>query len=130
LAHDLRVGPVDRHPHVAHRIDVDIVDGDALLPLHTRTVRDPELPVVPRAGEQLAVELALGEAVALVGAGVVDGVDTAGRAHEAHAMAVDLDHLHRTGGEVGEVGDGGGPRRGVVLGLDELSVACVHVGPR
>ena len=110
---DERAGPdhfgiraCDRHPDVAGVVDIDSMNGHPLLALHARAIGDAELPVVPRAGEQVAVQLALGQAVALVRAGVVDGVDPTGRADEADTMAVDLDHAHRPVREIVEVGDG------------------------
>ena len=102
-----RIGPVDRHLHGAVVGDRDVVGLDPFLALHAGTIGDPELPVVPRAGDQVAVELALGQAVALVRTGVVDGVQAVAGADEAHAVAVDLDHLHGADGEVVEVKVGG-----------------------
>ena len=85
-----RAVATDRHrmcPHV-------------LLTEDARPVVDAELPVVPRAREQVAVERALGQPVALVWAGVVEGVDAVGRAHEAEAPAVDAGEPHRSDGQI------------------------------
>ncbi len=112
------VGPVDRHLHGTVIGDRDVMGLDAFLALHADTIGDPELPVVPRAGEQVAVELALGEAVALVGTGVVDRVHAVAGAHEAHAVAIDLDHPHGADGEVVEVD--------VEFGLQIRAQGCVH----
>ena len=85
--------------------DVDGVGAHVLLTEHAAAVADAELPVVPRAGEQFAVELAGGQPVALVRAGVVEGVDAARRVHQAQPAPVDLDQLERADRNVGEVAD-------------------------
>ena len=85
--------------------DVDGVRAHVLLAEHAAAVADAELPVVPRTGEQLAVELAGRQAVALVRAGVVEGVDAGRGVDHAQPAPVDLDQLHRADRELGEVAD-------------------------
>ncbi len=72
------------------------------------TICDPELPVVPLAGQEVTGQIALSKSVALMRAGVVEREDTLGRAHHTEAMAIDLHHLHRPDGEVIEMGNGCG----------------------
>ncbi len=98
-----RVWPIDGDPDRAIGGDGDVVYVDRLLALHADAVGHPELPVVPRASDHVAVEFALGESVSLVRAGMVDGVEPVCGAHDAHAVAVDLDHLHGADGDVVEV---------------------------
>ena len=119
------VGSIDRHLHGAVVDDRDVVGLDPLLALHASTIGDPELPVVPGAGDQVAVEFALGQAVALVGTGVVDGVQAVASAHEAHAVAVDLDHLHGADGEVVDV-QIGVTVEVLVVGVEVGAEGCVH----
>ena len=95
-----RIGPVDRHPNRSVVGHVDVVHPHGFLTLHAHTVGHPELPVVPRARDEVAVELALREAVALVRTRVIDGVQAISRANQTHPMAVDLDHLHRADRQV------------------------------
>jgi len=82
------------HPHrvVAH----------VLLTENAGAVVDPELPVVPGTRQHVAVEDALRQAVALVRAGVVEGVHTVRRPHEAQPPPVRPDETHRPVGEVVE----------------------------
>ena len=75
--------------------DGDRVGAHVLLAEHARAVVDAELPVVPRARQQVTVERALRQAVPLVRAGVVQGVDAAGGAHQADAPTVHTGHAHR-----------------------------------
>ena len=95
------VGPRDGDAHAAVGRHLDRMRLDAFLTLHAHAIGHPELPVVPGTGEQLAVELTLGQAVALVGTGMVDGVEAALGAHDAHSVPVDLDHAHGADRDVG-----------------------------
>lgn len=99
-----RIGLDERHRDRPVVADVDVVAAHVLLAEHARAVADAELPVVPGARQQVALQLALGEAVPLVRAGVIDGEDALARADEAQPSAVDADHLHRRDGEVVDVG--------------------------
>ena len=54
---------------------------------------------MPGAGQQVAVEITLRQAVPLVRAGVVDGEHTFAGTHEAETMAVDAHHLHGAHGK-------------------------------
>ena len=55
---------------------------------------------MPGARQQVAVEIALRQAVALVRAGVVDGEHAIAGPHETETVAVDAHHLHGADGEV------------------------------
>ena len=98
-----RVRSVDGDLHGAVGSHGHRMRPDRLLALDTGTVGHPELPVVPGAGEQVAVEFTLRQSVALVGAGVIEGVESVGGSHEADAVAVDLEHLHGADGDVVDV---------------------------
>ena len=99
------IGPPDGDRHAATVIDVDTVGLDVLLAEDARPVAHPELPVVPRTRDDVTVEVALRHAVPLVRAGVVDRVNATRRPHDADALPIDLDHLHRALAQIGEMGD-------------------------
>ena len=84
-----RIGLDDGDRERAVGADRDRVGADVLLPEHTGAVVDTELPVVPGARQQVAVERALSQPVALVRAGVVEGEHAVGRADQAEPPAVD-----------------------------------------
>ena len=102
----VRVGAAELDAQRAVGAHFDGVGAHALLAEHALAGRHVELPVVPRAGQQVTGELALTQPVALVRAGLVEGVDAGARAHEQQApLAVavgHLDQLHRRRLEVGQ----------------------------
>ena len=75
-------------------VDADGMAGHVLLAHHALAGVDPELPVVPLACQQLTLEGAGHEAVALVGAGVVEGMDTRGGADHRNTALADGGHPH------------------------------------
>ena len=101
-----RVGAAELDAQRAVGAHLDGVGAHALLAEHALAGRHVELPVVPRAGQQVAGELALAQPVALVRARLVEGVHAGARAHEQQApvaLAVGhLDQLHRRRLEVGQ----------------------------
>ena len=99
---DLDVTGVDPHP----------VAGHVLFAEQTATGGHVELPVVPLAGHRVAGQRPGDEPIALVGAGVVEGVDTGRRSDQRQAVTADGDRLHGVDRQLVEPSNDGGHRLG------------------
>ena len=100
---DIRLAQGDQHVAV-------IVDGhgmcrDVFLADDADSIVDTELPVVPGARDEVAVERTLGHPIALMRAGVGKRRHSIRCPDQAEAMVVDADHLHRADRQVVESGD-------------------------
>ena len=89
----------DGHVHLTV-LDLHCVTRDVFFAHHTLASVDPEFPVVPLARDELSVQRARHQAVPLVGAGVVNGVNPGRGANHGNAALADLHHFHLTFTEV------------------------------
>ena len=93
------IRPGQSHPHLV-AVDPDLVADHVLLAERAAPVGHPEAPVVPLAGQLVAVEITGREPVALVWAGVVEGEDAVAGPHDAQPVAVDPCQSERADREV------------------------------
>ena len=111
----LWIWSIDLNTYASLLVDLDVMNADRFLAKNTCSVSDAELPVVPLTGDEFTVQLALGQPVTLMGACMVDGVDTTTGAGETDSVPVDFDHFHSAFRQVIETGDRIG-LRGAIIG--------------
>jgi len=90
------------------------VTSNCFLPHRGAAIGHTELPVVPLTCDEFALEIAGDQSVALMRAGVVEGMHSSLGSGQHHAMAIDFDHFHLADGHLGYHTDLG--LRGVIVG--------------